>query len=58
MSVRQLIITASILAAAIYLRLCLPVFSETIMPVFRTALSEDTVAVPLPEAWIAWAGWD
>lgn len=54
---KRAIAAAALFGAVIYLKLCLPGFSEEFMPLFRQWLELEQVAIPLPAEAMAWLDW-
>ena len=56
MSVKRLLAAGFILLGALYLRVCLPAFSEELFPAVRRMLALEQAALTLPEGVAAWLG--
>ena len=54
---KRAIAAAALFGAVIYLKLCLPGFSEEFMPLLRDWLDLEQVAIPLPLEVMAWLDW-
>lgn len=50
-------VAAALFGAVIYLKLCLPGFSEEFIPLLHRWLELEQVAIPLPAEAVAWLDW-
>ena len=55
---KRTIAAAALFGAAIYLKFCLPGFSEEFMPLFQGWLELEQVQIPLPAEAMAWLDWN
>ncbi len=58
MSYKRLGAAALLIVAAVYFRVCMPAWYETIFPSVREVLAEDQVFLPDVQTIEAWFGWN
>lgn len=54
---KRILASAALFGAVIYLKLCLPGFSEEFLPLLQNWLDLEQVAIPLPAEAMAWLDW-